>query len=373
MRRGPYARRGATLVLNLMAVAIFSILATVVYTSARTQQRGASNDIRQAQALSIAEAGLEDALYALYKNSAWRTGYSSKTFANGFYTVSLSTDTPPRVTSTGYSPSSFLVGRAARTVIADTVFTTGACPYAILADDVEIEGSLDAYDPQASLTPCATCFVDGATVWANDAMTVSGAACPPARVRGSVTVGEGNALTGSAACVEDGVTLSTQTVVLPNWNPTAGANLNINNSDTVTLSPGTYDYQNLTINGVLNLDTSTGTIYINFNANLKANAGCEINNLSKIPSRVRITDVSGNAGHIIHLRCTPPLHAYLEGNANRFNIEQEVYGHYCGGSVKISSATGQVGKVHYDLGGGVLSRVSLKTTPNAWSQTYKRQ
>lgn len=361
------------MVLNLMAVAVFSLLASVVYVAARTQSRAALNDIRQAQALAIAEAGMEDAMRMLYVNSAWTTGFSSKAFANGFYSVSLSTDVPPRVTSTGYSPSTFLLGRAVRTVSAQTVFTPGACPYALFADDIVIDGKLDAYDPTTTLQPCSTCFTTGANTWANDNMTIGGAACPPTRLRGVASIGGGNALSGSAACAESGVVNSTESKTLPNWTGAGVSNFTVPANSTTTLYPGTYNYKKLTIKGVLNVDTSTGVVYINFDSNVSADSGCQINNLSKVPSRLRITDVSGNSGHTINLNCSTPLHAYLEGNANRFDIEQEVYGHYCGGSVKIASTTGKIGLVHYDIGGGVLTRVALKTGSSSWTQSYKRQ
>lgn len=372
-------RRGASLVLNLLAVAVFSILATVVYSAARTQQRAATSDIRQAQALAIAEAGIDDALRALYINFAWRTGYSNKAFANGFYTVTLTTDTPPTITSTGYSPPTFLLGRAVRTVTAKTVYTTGACPYAILADDIEIEGKVDAYDPTVSLQPCATCFVSGADIWANDRLKIAGTqTCPPTRMRGLATIGEGNALqtagAGSAACIEGGLVLSTESVALPNWSGGSTTQLKVNNGSTTTLTAGTYNYSKVEIDGTLIFDTSTGTVVLNFDGNFKAEgAACAMRNTSKIPSRVHIVDASGNSGHTIKIKCKEALHAYLEGNANRFEIAQEVYGHYCGGSIFISSATNAVGIVHHDIGGGAVSRVSLKTTANSWSQSYKRQ
>jgi hypothetical protein len=361
-----------------MAMGAFTLLAVAVYASSSGLARSSGNDLRQAEALAAAEAGMEDTMQTLYRNAEWRTGFSSKTFGNGYYTVSLSSGTPPFVTSTGWSRSVPFYGRAARTVTSQLAFTPGACPYAILADNVEIEGKVDAYDYQASLSPCSTCFISGADIWANDVLKVSGSqSCPPTRLRGVATIGENHSMTysgsGSAACVEDGIVSTSSSTTLPNWNGGDTGNLNVANNSTTTLTAGTYNYNKIDVNGTLILDTSTGTVTINFASNFKADgAACAIRNTSKIPSRVHIVDASGNSGHTILLKCKEALHAYLEGNANRFEIAQEVYGHYCGGSVYISSATPYIGKVHYDLGGGMVSKVSLRTDSTGWTQSYRR-
>lgn len=377
--RGRRRERGATLVLNLLAMAAFALLAVAVFASGDALARGTGYDTRQAEALSTAEAGMEDAMQTLYRNADWRTGFSSKTFGAGFYTVSLTTDTPPYITSTGYSRSVPFYGRAVRTVSARTIFTEGACPYALLADDIEIEGKVDAYDVNATLTPCSTCFTTGADIWANNILRISGSeACPPTRMRGLATLGGGNSLqtsgAGSSSCFEDGLALSTVTVALPDWTGGSSTHLNVASNSTTTLTAGTYNYNKVDVDGTLILDTSTGTVYINFQGNFKAQGtACAIRNTSKIPSRVHIADASGNPGHTIIVACKEPLYAYLEGNANRFQIAQEVYGHYCGGSVYISSGTDGIGKVHYDIGGGLVSKVSLRTDSTGWSQSYRRQ
>lgn len=370
--------RGAALVLNLMAVACFALLAAAVYASSSALARSTGNDQRQAEALAAAEAGLEDAMQTLYRNSEWRVGFSSKTFGKGYYTVSLTNATPPYITSTGWSRSVPFYGRAARSVMTQVQFVTGACPYGIFAESVEIEGKVDAYDYQVSLTPCSTCFISGGDVWANTSLKISGTQpCPPARLRGLAGIGGGNSLSfggaGSASCVEQGVVSTTQTYDLPDWTGGGNDNLSVAANSTTTLTAGTYDLNRVTVNGTLILDTSTGAVTINFKNNFVANGtACAIRNTSKMPSRLHIIDASGNGGHQILLQCKEPLHAYLEGNTNRFQIAQEVYGHYCGKSVYISSATGAVGQVHYDLGGGAVSKVSLRKDTTGWTQSYRR-
>ena len=110
--------RGSALVLNLIALAVFSLLSVLVYRTVRFQVREAVYQERLAQAHYISESGLEDALHSLYQDANWRTGFSQKAFAGGYYTVTLSTGTPPVITATGYSADIALFGRAVKTVSA---------------------------------------------------------------------------------------------------------------------------------------------------------------------------------------------------------------------------------------------------------------
>lgn len=366
-------RSGTALVLNLFAMVLFASLATVVFVGVRSQIKTTLYVERQAQAQAISEAGLEMAMNKIYSNSAWVTGFSGVSFASGTYTVTVTSGTSITVSATGYSSSLALTGAAVRTVKSVMTTTAGACPYAVMADDLVVQGKIDAYDATVTLTPCSTCFTAGANTWSNSGLRLdTGAACPPTRLRGIGYIGGSHSLTGgSSNCAESGVVTSTQTATLPNYSGASGSNLTVTSGSPLTLYPGTYNYNKITINsgGILTADTSTGTIYINYNSNFNLNSGCQLNNTSKIPSRLHVTDVSGNSGHTIDAACSTPLYAYVEGNVNRFTLEQEVYGHFCGGSVTISSTTGAIGLVHYDIGGGAITHV----TPSSWQESYKRQ
>ncbi|MBI3548225.1 MAG: hypothetical protein HY078_04135 [Elusimicrobia bacterium] len=367
--------RGSALVLNLTIMAVFAALVAVVYSVTKSQTSAIVYHMHQAQAQTIAEAGLEDALANLYGNTAWRTGFSSKTFAGGFYNVSLSTDTNPVITSSGYSASSFPMGRSVKTVTATAKFINGACPYAIMADQsVSIVGKVDAYDPLVSLTPSSTDFTTGATVRSNTSVSTSGGAtCPPTRIRGDVLAPS----LPTAACVEGTSTVPTDTVTLPAFNtpscaatncdnvkgisPSSAYNntnrqLDVNSGQTVTISSGTYYIGKMTINGTLSLNTSAGSILLYYDKNISTNSGCQINNTSKIPKRVRFIDVA-NGGHTITFTCSSGLHAYLEGNNTRFSLGQEMYGHFCSKQVDITSSTPNIGLLHFDIGGGILTHV----------------
>ncbi len=395
MRTIPSGRAGSTLVLNVLVMTVFALTAVIVYASAKSQVQAVVHDAREAQAQAIAEAGLEDAMHGVYMNPLWRTGFNQKPFAGGFYTVTLSSAEPPVIVSTGYSAPLPLTGRAVKTVSALVEFTAGACPYAVMAagqggGGVVIDGKVDAYDITATLTPSATEFTTGATVRSNNSIVVGGEACPPAHVFGDVTyVSSGP----DPFCVTGLMTQTTTTLNVADFpEPATNDNLtgitpssaysggmaqklDVNAGQTVTLDPGTYVFKqiNIAAAGKLNVDTSSGSVTVYLKNNLNATAGCEVNNLSKIPNRFRFLGING--GNFVRLRCATPLHAYLEGNQANFELAQEMYGHFCSNRVEISSATGAVGMLHYDLGGGgLVSHVKWTTGVNgSWGESYLRQ
>lgn len=331
-------------------------------------------------------------MHGIYMNTLWRTGFYQKPFAGGYYTVTLTTANPPYIVSTGYSAPLLLTGRAVKTVSALVEFTPGACPYAVMADKaLEIEGSVDAYDITTTLTPTTTQFTTGANVRSNNYVNVTGEACPPAHIFGDV-VAQGSV--PAASCVSGAVTLTTVTLPLANFDCPSCETVNDNNTGinpssaynnggqalmvaagtTVTLSTGTYFFKKITINGTLNVDTSSGSAAIYVKNNFFTGPDCQFNNLSKIPARVHF--YSTNPGNVVVLNCKSPFHAYLEGSQAQFRLAQELYGHFCADSVHITSDTVDgYGRVHYDLGGGgLVDHVRWTTGVNgSWSESYARQ
>jgi len=383
------SRAGSTLVLNVLVMTVFAMTAVIVYASAKSQVTTVVRDARETQAQAIAEAGLEDALHGIYLNPTWRTGFTQKPFAGGFYTVTLTTADPPFIVSTGYSSALLLAGRSVKTVSALVEYSAGACPYAVMAHKaLEIEGRVDAYDITTTLTPSATQFTTGANVRSNNGVSVTGVACPPAHVYGDI-IAQGSVPSG--ACATGTVSLSTITLPLaPVSSPGSNDNLTgvspssalgngnpptltIAANTTVTLSSGTYFFNNLDIksNGILNVQTSSGAVAIYLNNQFKTAGGCQINNLSKIPARLHFYSTS--PGNTVVLNCVTPFHAYLEGSQAQFRLAQELYGHFCADSVKISSdTTDGYGRVHYDLGGGGLID-HVKYSAGTWTESYARQ
>lgn len=381
-------RRGSTLVLNVLTVSIFALLAGVVWVSARSQVKTAVYQTRQLQAQAIAEAGLEDALATLRGDSTWRTGFTDKAFADGTYTVVITTDTPPAITSTGFSKSIFGFGSAVKSISVQTKLVEGLCPYAVAGDgSMTIAGTIDKYDPSVTLTPSATEFIQaGAHVRTNASITITGSCSPPTSyiVYGTATY-RGSISGGSCAMATEGPSVSTITIPVGycptcssiNDNDTitpssvvtgGGKKLTVGSGETATMYPGSYYFTNFDLDGTLNVitDTGTATIYLDPGV-FRAGTGCQINNSSKIPSRLKFVDIKGNPGNTAELRCSTPLHAHFEGSFGTTDISQEIYGHLCSGGINLSAT----GKIHYD-GNSVTHVAWTIGSAGSWKESYER-
>src|ERR1700761_3892730 len=95
------AENGFSLLMSMIIMIVLLSLGTGLYSVVRSVVRESVFQSRIAQSQTIAEAGLEDALYQLRLNSSYRTSFN-KSFAGGSYSVIYSTETPPKITSTGY-------------------------------------------------------------------------------------------------------------------------------------------------------------------------------------------------------------------------------------------------------------------------------
>lgn len=382
-------------------MAVFSLMAAIVYNSAKSMVTETVYYERSTQALAIAEAGVEDALHSLYSTSTWRAGFSQKSFAGGYYTVTVTTASASalRVASSGYSLPLLLIGRAVKTVSANVVFvSTVIAQNAVLANDLTVNGTIDAYDPRVSLTPSSGTFTSGVTIWSNNGIDTSGSgdACP--RIFGDASYYSSPAPGGS--CVTGAVAHSTYTMVLPitpcgtcatvNNNSfgiypstayAGGASqiLTIATGETVTLSSGTYFFKQVQFNGtgILNVDTTVGPVKIFYNNKWQESPGCAVNNLSKIPSRLLISDIKAGS-HTVSLTCPVPLHAYLEGGTANFqlgasnhNNPSELYGRIIASQVTVWADS----KLHYDISGGLpASHLGWTTGPSgSWAESYQRQ
>lgn len=399
--------RGSTLVLNLLIMAVFALMAAISYKAAKTVVGDAVYNARSAEAMAIAEAGLEDALHALALNSGWRSGFSQKAFAGGYYTVTVATPSPFSMTiaSTGYSSSKLLTGRAVKTVAVTALFySTATAANVVQSNNLTVNGVVNAYDARVSTNP--TTFIDGGTIWANSVAT--GGSCGSARIFTNVMYQSGNTGPGSgcvntptdtvtttttvvslplhtcdATCQAQAMTTNNQInvqnpVTLPYSNP-GGNNpaLNITQDQVVTISSGTYYFKSVSVTkGVLNIDTNSGPVTMfftnSFTVTDNASHPCKLNNLSGVPSRLLIADLTGS--HTVTLSCaSAPIHAYMEGSANQFNVQsgQVFYGHFSGGTTSVASGA----TVHFDLSGGYpIMHMTWSTGSNgSWSESYKRQ
>lgn len=373
--------KGVALVMNLVVIAIFALLGTVVYGVARYQIREVLYQQRLEQSRYIAAAGLEDGLYQVFLNTAWRAGFNQKPFANGYYTVKLSTENPPMVTATGYSPYLPFVGRVATTLSARAAITyTGGNVYGLYAQTLaQINGParVNAYSPAQSVTPSTFSF--GGGVWSNSNVTTTAGAL----VNGGVSYTNTASI---AANTVVGSVVKSAAVTLPNhtcggcktkndnatgltaacYNSGTKA-LTVSAGQTCSMKAGTYYFSNITVNGTLNVDTSTDAATIYFNGVVTLGAAGAVNSVSKLPSRLLFYgEQSGNT----HTIASPtPLHAYFEERSASWNITGPLYGRVWGNNVTVSGVNGAV---HVDADNATTPvRVTWEKT--TWSQGHARQ
>jgi hypothetical protein len=367
--------------MNLIAVAVFSMLAVTVYRITRSQVKGGVYHMRLAQAHGIAEAGLEDALHELYGDPGWRAGFRSKSFAGGSYTVTVSTEDPPWVYSTGYSKPIVFLGPAVKTVSAKAkILWSNEASCAIRAGKrLAMDGLVNAYD--SATNPDPLLFGFGANVCSNGTLEVLAGI-----IRGNATYFSGSPPV--VDLVEGEIIRSTTTTPLTlrdgsahadsNDNLTGLTPLSVYNSatkdvrvpllQTATLSPGVYYFNSLVVDGTLVADTASGavTIYLTGDLNSAASTvtGGIVNN-GKIPS---LLSIYGQGRQNIYLKSATALHAVVETPQGQLTVSQVMYGKAAADVVNLT------GVFHFDeqLGGkGSPSSVAWKM--GTWSASYARQ
>jgi hypothetical protein len=99
--------QGYILLLTLVFFAILFTAATAYLNFVTSSTRSALLDIENAQALTLAEAGMDEAVYELNQNPGY-TGESDTALGSGVFTVSVASvdSKTKRVTATGYVPNS---------------------------------------------------------------------------------------------------------------------------------------------------------------------------------------------------------------------------------------------------------------------------
>ena len=124
---------GSVLLITIFVTALLSAITIGILQINTEEIQLMRNQIYAAQALAIAEAGLNDAFSELRVDRDWNSGFSNKIFDNGSYTVNVS-GTLPNLTieSTGTSVQGFVAK-----VVAD--ITVGSVnPYIIRVDSLRI-------------------------------------------------------------------------------------------------------------------------------------------------------------------------------------------------------------------------------------------
>jgi len=121
------------LLITIFAIALLSVLVMGILQMNTEEIQLMQNQIYAAQALAIAEAGLNDALAQIRVDNDWDDGFDEKPFDGGSYTVNVSGALPNlTIESTGACAQSF----TAR-VEAD-VTVSSSSPYIIRIDSLRI-------------------------------------------------------------------------------------------------------------------------------------------------------------------------------------------------------------------------------------------
>jgi Tfp pilus assembly protein PilX len=120
----------------LMVIFVIALMAAVVMgmLAMNTEEiQVMRNQIYTAEALAIAEAGLNDAFAEMRADSSWTTGFTDKAFNGGSYTVTLNGPLPdPNIVSTATSSQGFVAR-----VQAD-ITVGSSSPYIIRIDNLRI-------------------------------------------------------------------------------------------------------------------------------------------------------------------------------------------------------------------------------------------
>jgi Tfp pilus assembly protein PilX len=96
---------GSALLMTVFIVAMLSAVVMGMLQIHTEEIQIMQNHIRAAEALAIAEAGLNDALAQLRADSGWDAGFTDKSFVDGTYTVEIEAS---RITSVATSAHGFV-------------------------------------------------------------------------------------------------------------------------------------------------------------------------------------------------------------------------------------------------------------------------
>ena len=101
--------KGTVILMTVFAIALLSTLVIGILQLNTEEVQLMQNQVYAAEALAIAEAGLNDAFYELRNDKDWVAGFTDKSFAGGTYTVVV-TGTYPTVNlkSTGTSAQGYV-------------------------------------------------------------------------------------------------------------------------------------------------------------------------------------------------------------------------------------------------------------------------
>ncbi len=124
---------GSVFLMVIFAIALLTVLVTGILQMNTEEIQIMRNQIYAAEALAIAEAGLNDAFAEIRADDDWDDGFGDKLFAGGSYDVDVDGDLPNlTIVSEGTSSQDF-VARIAADITVGSI-----APYAIRIDNLRI-------------------------------------------------------------------------------------------------------------------------------------------------------------------------------------------------------------------------------------------
>jgi len=107
--------QGSVLIMVVFVIALLSAIVIGMVQMNTEEIQIMRNHLGAAEALAIAEAGLNDALAQLRLDSQWDDGFSDKSFGGGSYTVVVES---PSITSMATSPGGYVARVRAEVTVA---------------------------------------------------------------------------------------------------------------------------------------------------------------------------------------------------------------------------------------------------------------
>ena len=125
---------GTVFLIVVFAIALMATITVGILVMTTEELQLMQNQLYAAQAIEVAEAGLNDAFVQIRTDSSWTTGFTGKSFPGyGTYTVSVAGTLPnKKITSRGTSPQGYDAN-----VVADITIGTSS-PYIIRIDDLRV-------------------------------------------------------------------------------------------------------------------------------------------------------------------------------------------------------------------------------------------
>ncbi len=318
---------GIALVITLMVMTILLVMGTAFLSISSTETLIAINERNRIQAFHLAEAGAERAVAELNVNGAYAGTGGEQALGLGTYTVDVCPPNcvppaaPPAdpnqqlITATGCVRNCTTPSNAVASVamvverISPFQLALAALYLVELEDRVEVDSYDSAQGSYGGPNVGAEAHIasnGNIIVHSND--TVNG----NAQAGGSVTLGSGSTITGS---VTEGVSSVAvypvdTSYTTPNENSTgispssaynsATYDLTIGSGETVTLDPGTYYFNSITLETGAQL-AMTGPAVIYMTDKFSAQSGAVINT-SKIPANLTIfSSVAGADAIKMHM------------------------------------------------------------------------